>query len=194
MATICNMGAEIGATTSLFPYNKRMSDYLKATGRGDVAGAADKYRSSLLTADKDCAYDQLVEINLDTLEPHVNGPFTPDLAHPIGQLGQTAKEKGWPLDIRVGQCTLCFGTCFLFSHPKIFFFLCSLATSLFRTHRQLHQFQLRGHGSLCVHRQERFEARSQVKNPVQCDPGIGTSASHDREGRNCTYATACLTT
>ncbi|EEB14482.1 aconitate hydratase, putative [Pediculus humanus corporis] len=107
MATICNMGAEIGATTSIFPFNKRMSDYLEATGRSDVAKEASKYKNSLLSADQNCQYDQLIEINLDTLEPHVNGPFTPDLAHPIGKLGKTAREKGWPLDIRVGLIGSC---------------------------------------------------------------------------------------
>lgn len=103
MATICNMGAEIGATTSIFPYNNRMKDYLSATGRGDIAKEADKYREPILTPDKNCTYDQLVEIDLNKLEPHINGPFTPDLAHPIGKLGEVAKEKGWPLDIRVGK-------------------------------------------------------------------------------------------
>lgn len=107
MATICNMGAEIGATTSVFPYNFRMKDYLKATGRSDIAEAADKYLKSLLTADEGCHYDSTIEINLDKLEPHVNGPFTPDLAHPISKLGQTAKQKGWPMDISVGLIGSC---------------------------------------------------------------------------------------
>lgn len=106
MATICNMGAEIGATTSVFPYNKRMGDYLRATGRGDIAAAAEK-NASLLTPDNGAPYDQLIELNLDTLEPHVNGPFTPDLAHPISKLGQTAKEKSWPIDIKVGLIGSC---------------------------------------------------------------------------------------
>lgn len=96
------MGAEIGATTSLFPFNKRMVDYLVATGRDNIAKEASKF-SEVLTADSGCQYDQMIEINLSELEPHVNGPFTPDLAHPIGKLGKTAKEKGWPLDIRVGK-------------------------------------------------------------------------------------------
>lgn len=107
MATICNMGAEIGATTSLFPYNNRMKDYLKATKRGDVAGAADTVRDVLLNADSGANYDQVIEINLDTLEPHVNGPFTPDLANPIGKLGEAAKKNGWPNDIRVGLIGSC---------------------------------------------------------------------------------------
>lgn len=107
MGTICNMGAEIGATTSVFPYNFRMKDYLKATGRSSIAEEADKYLKSLLTADEGCQYDSTIEINLDKLEPHVNGPFTPDLAHPISKLGQTSKQKGWPMDISVGLIGSC---------------------------------------------------------------------------------------
>lgn len=106
MGTICNMGAEIGATTSVFPYNSRMKDYLVATNRKEIAEAADQYKQ-LLTADEGCKYDQVVDINLSELEPHVNGPFTPDLAHPISKLGQNAKEAGWPLDIRVGLIGSC---------------------------------------------------------------------------------------
>lgn len=107
MATICNMGAEVGATTSLFPFNHRMSTYLKATGREAIAGLSEKY-CDLLVPDKDCEYDELYEIDLDKLEPLVNGPFTPDLANPISKLGEAAKENGWPLDISVsliGSCT-----------------------------------------------------------------------------------------
>lgn len=107
MATICNMGAEIGATTSLFPFNNRMSDYLKSTKRGDIAAEAQKYKSTLLSADGNAEYDQLIEINLDTLEPHVNGPFTPDLAHPISKLGENAKKNGYPMDIKVGLIGSC---------------------------------------------------------------------------------------
>lgn len=103
MATICNMGAEIGATTSIFPYNHRMGDYLKCTGRGDIAKEADRFQAGLLTADKDCKYDQVIELDLDKLEPHINGPFTPDLAHPIKDVGKTALEKGWPVEIKVGK-------------------------------------------------------------------------------------------
>ncbi|XP_047348690.1 probable aconitate hydratase, mitochondrial [Vespa velutina] len=107
MATICNMGAEIGATTSVFPYNYRMQDYLKATGRGEIAKEADKYKEKLLTADSGANYDQIVELDLSTLEPHVNGPFTPDLAHPISKLGETAKQNGWPNEIKVGLIGSC---------------------------------------------------------------------------------------
>merc|ERR1712223_1823524 len=108
MGTICNMGAEIGATTSVFPFNKRMSDYLDATGRSDIAAEAQKVQASLLTPDEGCQYDQLIELNLSELEPHVNGPFTPDLATAIGDLGETAKKNGWPLEVKdglIGSCT-----------------------------------------------------------------------------------------
>ncbi|KAJ8922957.1 hypothetical protein NQ315_001503 [Exocentrus adspersus] len=107
MATICNMGAEIGATTSLFPFNSRMSDYLTATKRGEIASLAEKYQDALLTPDNGAQYDQVIEINLDTLEPHINGPFTPDLANPISKLKENAKKAGWPLDIRVGLIGSC---------------------------------------------------------------------------------------
>lgn len=100
MGTICNMGAEIGATTSLFPFNKRMADYLKATNRADIAEQAAKFQH-LLTPDEGAPYDELIELDLSTLEPHVNGPFTPDLAHPISQLGANAKKANWPLDVKV---------------------------------------------------------------------------------------------
>lgn len=107
MATICNMGAEIGATTSTFPFNKRMADYLGATGRAAIASEAKKYEKSVLSADPGAKYDELIEINLDKLEPHVNGPFTPDLAHPISKLGANSKKNGYPLDIRVGLIGSC---------------------------------------------------------------------------------------
>lgn len=107
MGTICNMGAEIGATTSVFPFNSRMADYLKATGRQDISNLAEKY-SHILQADQECEYDELIEIDLDKLEPHVNGPFTPDLATPISKLGEVAEKNDWPLEVKValiGSCT-----------------------------------------------------------------------------------------
>lgn len=108
MATICNMGAEIGATTSVFPFNSRMADYLKSTGRDAIAKEAEKFRGKLLSADKGAEYDSLIEIDLNTLEPHVNGPFTPDLAHPISKLGANSKKNGYPINISaglIGSCT-----------------------------------------------------------------------------------------
>merc|ERR1711976_467671 len=108
MGTICNMGAELGATTSVFPFNARMAEYLAATERTEIAAEAAKYKDSLLSPDAGCKYDQVVEIDLSTLEPHVNGPFTPDLATPISQLGDTAKKNQWPLEVKdglIGSCT-----------------------------------------------------------------------------------------
>lgn len=107
MATICNMGAEIGATTSVFPLNDRQIAYLKSTKRDAIGAEAQKYKEKLLTADKGAQYDRVIEINLDTLEPHVNGPFTPDLAHPISKLGDNAKKNGYPIEIKVGLIGSC---------------------------------------------------------------------------------------
>ncbi|TDH25578.1 aconitate hydratase [Segetibacter sp. 3557_3] len=112
-ATICNMGAEVGATCSIFTYDDRMSAYLKSTDRADVAELADSVSEHLrpddeVYADPASYYDQLIEINLSELEPHVNGPFTPDLAWPISKLAEAAKANNWPEKIEValiGSCT-----------------------------------------------------------------------------------------
>ena len=112
-ATICNMGAEIGATCSLFAYDDKMAGYLKVTERAAVAEAADAVRAHLRPDDEVYAspekyYDQLIEINLSELEPHVNGPFTPDLATPISKMAAAVKENGWPDKVEValiGSCT-----------------------------------------------------------------------------------------
>lgn len=110
--TICNMGAEIGATTSLFEYDEAMARYLRATGRADIAELANGVAEHL-RADDECHenpaeyYDQVIEIDLSTLEPHVNGPFTPDAAWPISELGAKAKAEGWPLEVEVGLIGSC---------------------------------------------------------------------------------------
>jgi aconitate hydratase len=110
--TICNMGAEIGATTSTFGYDESMERYLKATNRADVAELANKVKEHL-TADPEVYanpedyFDQVIEINLSELEPHVNGPFTPDLATPISKLKEEAIKNGWPLKISVGLLGSC---------------------------------------------------------------------------------------
>ncbi len=110
--TICNMGAEIGATTSLFPYDKNMKIYLEGTERSEIAAAAEKVANHL-RADKEVYenpskyYDQVIEINLSELEPHINGPFTPDLAWPISKFAQAVKEKGWPAELEVGLIGSC---------------------------------------------------------------------------------------
>jgi len=108
-ATICNMGAEIGATCSVFGYDANMSAYLSATGRADIAAAADKVASDL-RPDAGAQYDQVVEINLDALTPLINGPHSPDRAHKIGAngVGKAARENNWPLDVSatlIGSCT-----------------------------------------------------------------------------------------
>ena len=110
--TICNMGAEIGATTSIFAYGDKMKDYLVATERADVAELADGIREHLrgdeeVYANPTAYYDQVIEINLDELEPHVNGPFTPDLAWPISELAAAFKEHGWPEKLEVGLIGSC---------------------------------------------------------------------------------------
>lgn len=107
MATICNMGAEIGATCSTFPYNSRMADYLKATERGALANAADSFKEHL-RADAGATYDKVIEIDLSELKPYVNGPFTPDLGNPIDKLGANATKEKWPLAVTaglIGSCT-----------------------------------------------------------------------------------------
>uniref|UniRef100_A0A915ABB1 Aconitate hydratase, mitochondrial n=1 Tax=Parascaris univalens TaxID=6257 RepID=A0A915ABB1_PARUN len=106
MGTICNMGAEVGATTSLFPFSESMVRYLKATGREAIAEEALKHKE-LLSADAGAEYDKIIEIDLNTLVPYVNGPFTPDLATPIDKLGANAKANGWPLEIKVGLIGSC---------------------------------------------------------------------------------------
>ncbi|MCL2315815.1 MAG: aconitate hydratase [Actinomycetia bacterium] len=112
-ATICNMGAEVGATSSLFGYDDAMADYLRATGRSDVADVAAAIRDDLV-ADPEVEahpldfFDEVVEIDLSTLEPHVNGPFTPDAATPVSQLAAKARDAGWPVAIEsalIGSCT-----------------------------------------------------------------------------------------
>nr|WP_315231927.1 aconitate hydratase [uncultured Flavobacterium sp.] len=111
--TICNMGAEIGATTSTFGYDESMRRYLSATGRQDVVDAADKV-ASYLTADPEVYanpetyFDQVIEINLSELEPHINGPFTPDRGTPVSQMKAEAAANGWPIKVEwglIGSCT-----------------------------------------------------------------------------------------
>lgn len=110
--TICNMGAEVGATTSTFGYDESMERYLRATGRAAVADLANEVKE-YLTADPEVYanpekyFDQLIEINLDELEPYVNGPFTPDRATPISKLAEEAKANGWPTKVEVGLIGSC---------------------------------------------------------------------------------------
>jgi aconitate hydratase len=110
--TICNMGAEIGATTSTFGYDASMSRYLSSTGRADVAALADTVAAHLTAdaevyADPTKYFDEVIEIDLNTLEPHLNGPFTPDLATPISKMKEAAAANGWPTKIEVGLIGSC---------------------------------------------------------------------------------------
>lgn len=111
--TICNMGAEVGATTSTFGYDDSMERYLRATDRSEVADAANAVKEHLTAdpevyADPSNYFDELIEIDLDELRPHLNGPFTPDLATPVGELGAMARKNGWPIQVDwglIGSCT-----------------------------------------------------------------------------------------
>ncbi|MDP6991461.1 MAG: aconitate hydratase [Candidatus Marinimicrobia bacterium] len=110
--TICNMGAEIGATTSMFGYDEHMANYLKATGRKEVAELADDIAEHLkadpeVYSDPESYFDQVIEINLSDLEPHLNGPFTPDRATPISEMAKAAEENDWPTDVKVGLIGSC---------------------------------------------------------------------------------------
>ena len=110
--TICNMGAEIGATTSTFGYDPKMADYLIGTGRADVAELANQYAEHL-TADAEVYahpekyFDQVIELDLSSLEPHINGPFTPDLATPISQFAEAVRQNNWPKTLEVGLIGSC---------------------------------------------------------------------------------------
>lgn len=110
--TICNMGAEIGATTSIFAYDEKMADYLRATNRAEIADAADAVKEHLRSDDEVYAdsaqyFDQLIEIDLNTLEPHINGPFTPDLAWPLSNFAKAVRENNWPERLEVGLIGSC---------------------------------------------------------------------------------------
>src|SRR5256885_7024438 len=113
MATICNMGAEVGATTSLFPFSPRMAQYLESTHRGPIAQVALKIANStgpdnLLRADEGAEYDSEITIDLSKLEPHINGPFTPDLSTPLSKFKDTVKANEWPETLSaglIGSCT-----------------------------------------------------------------------------------------
>lgn len=110
--TICNMGAEIGATTSIFSYDHNMANYLRSTDRNELADLADQY-SEYLTGDNEVYdspekyFDEIITIDLNTLEPHINGPFTPDLATPISEFAKKAEQNDWPLKIDVGLIGSC---------------------------------------------------------------------------------------
>jgi aconitate hydratase len=110
--TICNMGAEIGATTSIFGYDEKMAAYLRGTKRAEVAAAADDIKEHLtgdpeVYANPENYFDRVIEINLSELEPHINGPFTPDLAHPVSEFAEAVRKNGWPQELEVGLIGSC---------------------------------------------------------------------------------------
>lgn len=110
--TICNMGAEVGATTSIFAYDESIERYLNATGRAEVAQLANTVKADLdadpeVYENPDIYYDQIIEINLSELEPYINGPFTPDRATPVSKMKEVAVENGWPLNVSVGLIGSC---------------------------------------------------------------------------------------
>lgn len=113
MATVCNMGAEVGATTSVFPYTDAMARYLEATGRKALASKCNLVQSSYLSPDPEVKadpgkyYDRVIEVNLSKLEPHINGPFTPDLATPLSQLAEAVRKNNWSDNIKVGLIGSC---------------------------------------------------------------------------------------
>ena len=105
--TICNMGAEVGATTSIFAYDANMEKYLQATGREEIANLANEVKNDLQADSEvyqkpEIYYDQLLKIDLDILEPHLNGPFTPDRATPVSQMKKEVAENAWPQKSRMG--------------------------------------------------------------------------------------------
>jgi aconitate hydratase len=107
MATVCNMGAETGATTSLFPYTEAMGDYLNATSRSYLREAASNYRHNL-SADEGAEYDRVININLSEIEPFINGPSTPDLATPMSKFKNEVAKNAWPKEVSgglIGSCT-----------------------------------------------------------------------------------------
>lgn len=111
-ATICNMGAEIGATTSIFAYDEKMADYLQQTGREEIASQANTLAEHLraddeVYADPEKYYDQVIEIDLNTLEPYINGPFTPDASHTLSEFAQAVREKDYPEKLEVGLIGSC---------------------------------------------------------------------------------------
>jgi len=130
--TICNMGAEVGATTSIFGFDQKMYDYLVATGRSQVAELAQQLKDYLTGDDEvyqnpEKYFDQVIEINLDELEPHINGPFTPDLAWPLSKFAEAVEKNGWPQKLSaglIGSCTI--------HHTRIFLALPRLQSKLWK--------------------------------------------------------------
>ncbi len=174
-ATICNMGAEVGATTSTFGYDESMSRYLRATDRADIADLADRIKEHLtgdpdVYANPEAYFDQVIEINLSELEPHLNGPFTPDLATPISKMKEAALANNWPMKIEVGL----IGSCTNSSYEDI-----SRAVSLAR---QVHEKGLKLNSEFTI-----TPGSEQVRYTIERDGFLGV---FDKIGAT-VFANAC---
>jgi len=186
--TICNMGAEIGATTSIFGYDEKAAIYLSGTKRGDIAELANAIKEHLTGDDEVYAnpeqyFDQVIEINLDELEPHVNGPFTPDLAWPISKFAAAVKENGWPTTLEVGL----IGSCTNSSYEDI-----TRSASIAKQATDKHlktkaEFTITPGSELVRYTVERdgylgtFEAMGGVVLANACGPCIGQWARHTND-------------
>ena len=191
--TICNMGAEIGATTSLFGYDRKMKEYLEGTGRSDVAGEADRVAEHLtgdpeVYANPELYFDEVIEIDLSTLEPHINGPFTPDKAWPISQFAEAVEREGYPEKLEVGL----IGSCTNSSYEDI-----TRAASVARQAGEKHlkaaaEFTITPGSELVRYTIERdgliktFEEIGGVVLANACGPCIGQWARHgaDKQEKN----------
>jgi aconitate hydratase len=183
--TICNMGAEIGATTSIFGYDTKSEAYLRGTERGDIADLANAVAEHLtgdaaVYANPELYFDQVIEIDLNTLEPHVNGPFTPDLAWPISKFAQAVKENGWPTKLEVGL----IGSCTNSSYEDITRAASIASQAVSKNIKTSAEFTITPGSELVRYTVERdgylktFESMGGVVLANACGPCIGQWARH----------------
>ncbi|RKR82178.1 aconitase [Mucilaginibacter gracilis] len=183
--TICNMGAEIGATTSIFGYDPKSEAYLRGTERGDIADLANAVAEHLtgdaeVYANPELYFDQVIEIDLNTLEPHVNGPFTPDLAWPISKFAQAVKENGWPTKLEVGL----IGSCTNSSYEDITRAASIASQAVSKNIKTAAEFTITPGSELVRYTVERdgylktFESMGGVVLANACGPCIGQWARH----------------
>jgi aconitate hydratase len=187
-ATICNMGAEIGATTSIFGYDIKMAQYLESSGRSDVAKLADGVAEHL-TGDPEVYmnpenyFDQIIEINLSDLEPHINGPFTPDLAWPLSRFAQAVKENDWPAQLDVGL----IGSCTNSSYEDISRAASVAEQAVTKNLKAKSEFTITPGSELVRHTVERdgfldtFASMGGVVLANACGPCIGQWARHTND-------------
>ncbi|EHQ29848.1 aconitate hydratase [Mucilaginibacter paludis] len=183
--TICNMGAEIGATTSIFGYDTKSEAYLRGTERGDIADLANAVKEHLtgdpeVYANPELYFDQVIEINLSELEPHVNGPFTPDLAWPISKFAQAVKENNWPTKLEVGL----IGSCTNSSYEDITRAASIASQAISKNIKTSAEFTITPGSELVRYTVERdgylktFESMGGVVLANACGPCIGQWARH----------------